>query len=186
MRKFKKTIRYTFKFFKWLFKGKSISSNIAFLIFAYLTFRLAVLPLLSYLGIVDIVAVVSGSMHHQPGQIENTYTGWLVFHGFNKSEINNWPFKNGLDIGDAVVVVKGNISVGDVVVYYYQNKMIIHRVVNITEVDGYKYYTTKGDANPSSLEFEYYVPQDKIIGKVGFRIPFIGWPRTLLYYALGI
>lgn len=175
------------KFVKWLFKGKSLASHIAFLVFAYVALKFVLFPgFLFFMGYNDVVAVLSGSMHHQPGSIENTFTGWLVFNGYNESEFSGWPFIHGLDMGDAVTVVPGNISVGDVIVYYHDGQMIIHRVINIDEFDGVNYYTTKGDANPSSFSFELMIPESRVVGKAGSRVPLIGWPRTAMYYLLGV
>lgn len=185
--KIKKAVRVSGKFFNWLFKGKSLASHLAFLIVAYFGMKLFLFPaLLSLTGLTDVVAVLSGSMHHQPGSFENTFTGWLVFNGYNETDFANWPFIHGLDVGDAVTVVDGNISVGDVIIYYYDNMMIIHRVVNITDINGVKYYTTKGDANPSSLPFEVMVHESMVVGKAGLRVPWLGWPRTLMYYLINV
>ena len=113
--------RKSFNFFKWLFKGKSLTSHVAFLIIAYLGLKFVLFPLFFNLfGLVDVVAVISNSMHHQSGVINNTFTGWLVFNGFNQTDFVEWPFQYGLDMGDA-----------------------------------------------------------------SFRVPLIGWPRTLLYYLIG-
>ena len=178
--------RSTVKFFNWLFKGKSLASNVAFLIFAYFSLKFIFLPGFLYVtGLNDVVAVLSGSMHHQPGSIENTFTGWLVFKGFNETVYTNWPFINGLEVGDVVTVTPGDIIVGDVIIYYHDGAMIIHRVVSITEVNDVTYYTTKGDANPESMTFEVNVPESLVVGKAGFRVPFIGWPRVILYYLTG-
>lgn len=178
--------RSSSKFFKWLFKGKSLSSHIAFLLVAYFGLKFVLFPLfLELFGLVDVVAVISNSMHHQAGVINNTFTGWLVFNGYNQTEFNEWPFHYGLDMGDAVIVVNEEIVVGDVIVYYHTNDMIIHRVVNMTFINGVSYYDTKGDANPNSLSFEFMIPESQVIGKARFRVPLIGWPRTLLYYLIG-
>lgn len=179
-------MRVAGRFFYWLFKGKSLVSNVAFLIFAYFALKFVLMPAFLWVaGLNDVVAVLSGSMHHQPGSIDNTFTGWLVFKGFNETVYNAWPFMHGLEIGDVVTVEPGNISAGDVIVYYYGKNMIIHRVVNITEMNGTKYYTTKGDANPESMTFEVNIPESIIVGKAGTRVPFLGWPRVILYYLTG-
>ncbi len=179
-------IRFTKKLIKWLFKGKSLSANIAFFIVAYIALKYLLFPgFLMITGLNDVVAVISGSMHHQPGAINATFNNWLEFNGFNKTEYSKWPFIYGLDIGDAVTVIPGNISIGDVVVYYHNNEMIIHRVVAIKNINGTNYYTTKGDANPESINFELMVPEKMIKGKAGIRIPWLGWPRTAMYYLLG-
>lgn len=174
------------RFFRWLFHGKSMASHVAFLVFAYFSLKYLLFPSFLFLtGMNDVVAVLSGSMHHQPGIIENTFTGWLVFNGFNETNFEAWPFQYGLDVGDAVTVVPGNITVGDVIVYYHQGQMIIHRVVEVDVVDGVKYYTTKGDANPGSMSFESMIHESRVVGKAGTRVPWIGWPRTIMYYLLG-
>ena len=54
------------------------------------------------------------------------------------------------------------------------------------DVDGVKYYTTKGDANPSSLPFETMVHESMVVGKAGLRVPWLGWPRTLMYYLINV
>ncbi len=182
----KKILRRTRKITLWLLKDKSLSANISFLIIAYLLLKFLFFPLMLHLfGLVDFVAVISGSMQHQPGLINNTFTNWLLLHNFNESEFNNWPFQNGLNIGDAVTVVKGNISVGDVIVYHHGRDLIIHRVIYIRNINGTTYYTTKGDANPASLDFELFVPASVVEGKAQLIIPLIGWPRTILYYLIG-
>ncbi|MFA5405809.1 MAG: signal peptidase I [Candidatus Nanoarchaeia archaeon] len=183
---FKHNLRSLSKFLNWLFKGKSLASQVAFLVFAYLSFKFILFPgFLGLTGLTDVVAVISGSMHHQPGSVENTFTGWLTFNGFNETTISSWPFEHGMDVGDAVTIVQGEISIGDVVIYYYDNKMIIHRVINITNIEGINYYTTKGDANPESLTFEVMIPESRIVGKASNRVPWIGWPRTIMYYLIG-
>ncbi|MBD3312264.1 hypothetical protein GF352_02290 [archaeon] len=174
-------------FFNWLFRGKSLGSHLAFLVFAYIALKFVLFPAFLWVtGLNDVVAVLSGSMHHQPGSIEGTFDNWLEFNDYNESEYKNWPFIKGLDVGDAVTVLPGNITIGDVVVYYHGNEMIIHRVVMINKSDGLTYYTTKGDANPDSMDFEIMIPESKIVGKAGTRVPLIGWPRTMMYYLVGV
>lgn len=184
---FRKLVRASGKFLHWLFKGKGVVANVSFLIFAYVFLKFVAMPVfLSVTGLNDVVAVLSGSMRHVPGSYENTFTGWLVFRGFNESDYASWPFMNGMEVGDAVTVTPGSISVGDVIIYYRGNDMIIHRVVNTTEIGGVNYYTTKGDANPESMAFEVNVPESLVVGKAGVRVPFIGWPRVALYYLTGL
>jgi len=91
-----------------------------------------------------------------------------------------------LNLFDIIIIIALGSAVGDVIIYYYDNMMIIHRVVNITDVDGVKYYTTKGDANPSSLPFETMVHESMVVGKAGLRVPWLGWPRTLMYYLINV
>ena len=79
--------------------------------------------------------------------------------------------------GDIVVVEKVNflginefdpntLKVGDIVVYnarWFPNP-VIHRVINVSEVNGAKYYTIKGDNNPT--EDPELVSPDQITERV--------------------
>lgn len=67
-------------------------------------------------------------------------------------------------------------QIGDVISFADEKsaKMIItHRIVEIKEDAGQKYYITKGDAN-SEKDFDL-VSQKNIVGKVFFTIPYFGY-----------
>jgi len=148
------------------------------------------------------VVVVSNSMSHFPNShicgtfIENYKNNfndyWLAcnetYKAFNitKEEFFEFPFKNGLEIGD-VVVIKGEkeYKVGEVIVYKPLNEKypVIHRIVKINE-DGT--YQTKGDRNNSQLYYEKSISLKQIYGKAIFRIPLIGLPRVLVAWVIGI
>jgi len=51
------------------------------------------------------------------------------------------------------------------------------QVIKIEIEDNKPYYTTKGDANPDSSSNlgEVNIPQEKIIGKALFKVPWLGW-----------
>jgi len=91
--------------------------------------------------------------------------------------------------GDIVFILRCNpeeIRIGDVVIYRskYDDKLIIHRVVDIKYEDRVRYFVTKGDNNPSVdlAEFDSLlgVNQARIVGKVFsinnyvFKVPYIG------------
>ena len=83
--------------------------------------------------------------------------------------------------GDAVIAYKAinpEINVDDVIVFEVPGMVVIHRVIGIDEIDGIKYYRTKGDANPTKDNFD--ITMDKIKGKVKFRIPYISIPSVCL------
>lgn len=92
--------------------------------------------------------------------------------------------------GDAIICFRKdeeNIQVGDVITYYatdpsYEDIMITHRVVDIYEEQGKKYYVPKGDNNYSSDRSD--VTYDQIYGEVIMKIPKIGWIQYFLstYY----
>lgn len=79
--------------------------------------------------------------------------------------------------GDIVVVEKtdflgiqefnpDDIQVGDIVIYdaAWYDEPVIHRVINITDINGSTYYVIKGDNN--DVADPYYVTQDQITAKV--------------------
>lgn len=83
----------------------------------------------------------------------------------------------------SVVVVKKiknkeEIKIGDIAAYEYAGRIIVHRVIRITEIKGEKFYYTKGDANQE--EDNYKVEADKIIGVVDLALPLIGYPTVWL------
>lgn len=73
---------------------------------------------------------------------------------------------------------KKNINVGDIIVFYSNDIRVIHRVIAKKERnEGYSYYT-QGDANPN--KDDGFRTEDDIIGKVNFRIPYLGQPTIVL------
>lgn len=104
--------------------------------------------------------------------------------------------------GDIVVVEKANlfglgiqefdpndVQVGDIVVYNAEwvDEAVIHRVINITEINGSTYFVIKGDNN--DVPDPYYVSPNQITDRVvtlgddPLIIPYIGninlWLRGL-------
>lgn len=75
-----------------------------------------------------------------------------------------------IKIGDTVLVVRQNTTKncheGDIVVYNSSviNAMVIHRVINVEEIDGQNILTVKGDAN--QFEDSERVNNSNIYGKV--------------------
>lgn len=67
---------------------------------------------------------------------------------------------------------------GEIIAYHYENKIIAHRIAKITEINGKKYFYTKGDAN-NNLD-NYVIGEEMIMGTINHYIPFIGYPTVLL------
>ena len=101
--------------------------------------------------------------------------GWYEENtGITKEQFREFRFSNGFNKGDIMVLANAdNVNVGDIIVFYVEHRPdpIIHRVVGITE----KGYTTKGDHNHDSAEFEEDIEKDKVIGKAVMRVPLLGW-----------
>lgn len=82
-----------------------------------------------------------------------------------------------IDIGDAVVFERyegQNIREQQVIIFERDNVRVVHRVVDIKEVNGVKRYYTKGDANKQ--KDTGYVLKEDIVGTVKFKIKYIGHP----------
>ncbi len=79
-----------------------------------------------------------------------------------------------LNQGDLVILHSSkNISIGDIIVFdNLQGKYIVHRVISLDPLQ------TKGDANPDQLGFERDINKSQVIGKVWFKIPYLGFPKV--------
>lgn len=91
--------------------------------------------------------------------------------------IGSGSMTGSLNKGDAVVYESytgGAIEVGDVLIFKKENIQVVHRVINIINVNGQYRYYTKGDANPK--QDDGYILKSDIIGVTVFRIAYIGYP----------
>jgi len=177
------------KIWKFLWYEDSLLSWIVSIILAFLIVKFLVYPGLGLiLGTTHpVVAVVSSSMHHD-GNFEQWYSEkgvWYEQHNYSKEEVRKWPFSNGFNKGDIMVLKKANnIRNGDVIVFNgNSNNPIIHRVVLIRD----NYYQTKGDNNPDSFRQlgETDIKDEQMIGKAVLRIPFLGYVKILFTGVLG-
>lgn len=86
------------------------------------------------------------------------------------------------DRGSVAIIKKtedySSLEVGDIIAYNYENRIIAHRIAKITEIDGTKYFYTKGDAN-NSLD-NYVVKEEMIMGIISTYMPFLGYPTVLI------
>lgn len=95
--------------------------------------------------------------------------------------IGSESMTGAINKGDAVIAYKvgtDNIKENDVIVFQAQDKILIHRVVEIEEIDNIKHYRTKGDINGTRDNMDITI--DKVYGKVKLRIPCIAYPSVLL------
>ena len=113
--------------------------------------------------------------------------------------------KPTLNVGDLLIVqgiqnaseIKADEKDGDIIVFKNPGnpqKFIVHRAIAKFVINGKYYFITKGDNNRSADYWSGFprgaVPEDYIIGKVIFRIPFLGYIKlyfgTPMGMALGI
>ncbi|MEM2685836.1 MAG: signal peptidase I, partial [Candidatus Bathyarchaeia archaeon] len=55
---------------------------------------------------------------------------------------------------------------------------VVHRVVEVVLENGVVYFKTKGDANGS--EDPWLLPAENVIGRLLYRIPYLGYPAYVL------
>jgi signal peptidase I len=118
--------------------------------------------------------VISGSMHHGSEEWREYYVG----RGYDPS---TFPCEGGFSKGD-MVVIKGvraeDLKIGDVIVYDVGAGYvpIVHRIAEIENSGGQLRFRTRGDNN-LTLDPGWVYPE-KIMGKVLFSIPYLGWPSV--------
>jgi len=87
-----------------------------------------------------------------------------------------------INIGDVVIVDQHikyqNLEVGQVIAYKYDNVIVVHRLVDIVVVGDDYYFYTKGDAN--NAKDNYIIYPNTIVGKVNFKLPYLGLPTVWL------
>lgn len=195
--------RFWKKFWYIIWEDESLIGWLISLLFAFLVIKFLFFPSLSLiLGTkMPLVVVESGSMHH-PGSFIMNYFGsdklveewwnasgsWYEQRGISFNETFNWKLRNGLEIGDVVIAIRArNLEIGDVIIFNAEQRYpVIHRIVNISEVNGRDVYSTKGDNNQGQLFVETRIPEDAIIGKAVFSVPIIGWVKLIFVKILSL
>lgn len=87
-----------------------------------------------------------------------------------------------LYIGDVAIIKKCNsndVIVGDIIEYQMDGYTVIHRIIEKKQKNGQFYFVTKGDNNKSPDALE--VTENQLIGKVIFKIRYIGYPAIWLH-----
>ncbi|MBI2667122.1 hypothetical protein HYX13_05925 [Candidatus Woesearchaeota archaeon] len=190
-------------FWRFFWYDDSVASWLVNVIVAFAVIKFLVYPGLGLLlgTPFPIVAVVSESMEHAPeneilcGQqftaFQESFDNywkvcgeWYETRGIEKEEFQKFPFKNGFDKGDVIILwrANSNVHLGDILVFQGDKPQpIIHRVVKITEENsGKRYYQTKGDHNSESIDSgvgEMHITQERVYGKGVLRIPYLGWVK---------
>jgi len=101
-----------------------------------------------------------------------------------------------LMVGD-LVIIQGvsaeEITAGTIIVFYVPGHYgedayrIVHRVVKVVPLDSGLGFETKGDNNPVSDYFRWqYIPEAYVIGKVTYRIPYVGYLALKIREPIGV
>ncbi len=87
-----------------------------------------------------------------------------------------------LFVGDIAIIQKCNandVNVGDIIEYQMEGYTVVHRIMEKNQRNGEFYFITKGDNNSSPDRDE--VREDQLIGKVVFKIRYLGYPAIWLH-----
>ncbi len=195
------------KLWYFIWKDDSIWSLLFDLALAFVIVKFIIYPALEF-GLdtsFPVVAVLTSSMEHKP-QENNQLCGshveeynksfegywavcgeWYKNHKISKEEFNSFPFHNGFNIGD-ILLIKGipidEYKIGDVAVFWADLEYpIIHRVVKIDAKNNT--ISTKGDQNAGQLYHEQGISSDRVLGKAFFRIPYLGYIKVWASQLIG-
>ena len=170
----------------WHFLKKDTWSSWAVsLILTFAAIKFILFPLLSFVFATSLplVVVESCSMYHDtsfgPWLEQNSL--WYELNNISASQFERFPFRNGLNKGDIVIVSgRGNYSVGDVIIFDSDfTYPLIHRVVRND-----KNLATKGDHNGGQLFQEVGIERNQVIGHAIARVPAIGWLKLIFFEAM--
>ena len=94
--------------------------------------------------------------------------------------IGSKSMQGSINKGDVVILDKKDKypKKGDVMAFQEQGKTIVHRVIQLKSRNGERVYITKGDANNG--KDNWILTKDSMVGKVKFRVRWIGWPTVAL------
>lgn len=107
--------------------------------------------------------------------------------GYRLYVVDSGSMSPTINMGSMIIVkeMKANeINKMDIITYFGHDKdsRVTHRAVDV--IEGGKYFTTKGDANEAADPMP--IEGEKLIGKVVFKIPYIGRIFKFLNTELGI
>jgi signal peptidase len=87
-----------------------------------------------------------------------------------------------LNKGDFVIFEKidqnDELEKGNIIVFEKNKNYIVHRIVEIENIDNEERYYTKGDANENMDEG--YIVRSEIVGITHFKISYLGYPTLWL------
>lgn len=87
-----------------------------------------------------------------------------------------------LHVGDVAVIKKceaNDVEEGDIIEYQMEGYTVIHRIKSKTQKNGHFTFITKGDNN--NTEDSEPVSEEQLIGKVIFKVRFLGYPAIWLH-----
>lgn len=191
------------KFWFLLWKDNSLKGWIFSLIFLFVFIKFIFFPILDFATgtSLPLAIVESCSMYHQ-GNVFSDFNLWFGRHqdkysslGITQTEFSAFSLKSGFDKGDILFIVKADpakLKIGDIILFNSgtSGTPVIHRIINITEQNGERIFSTIGDNNNAQLSLgnnpseinEKVINANQLVGKAVFKIaPFIGWAKLIFY-----
>jgi len=170
-----------------IWEDNSVLSWVVNVILAFIIIKFLVYPGLGFLLTTSnpVVAVVSGSMEHHVEFDEWWGSKAGVYEQLNitKTEFASFPFKNGFNEGDLMILKGKNpneFDIGDIVVFIGVGRdPVIHRIINKHKIRENYVFSTRGDNNEKQLPYEQRISQEKIVGQAVVRIPLLGYVKII-------
>ncbi len=100
---------------------------------------------------------------------------------FHPTLVASGSMRPTIDVGDVLIIAKASADVveeGDIIQFRQGDNTIMHRVIEIQEVEGAKFFITQGDAN-NAPDLEAVGPE-QVVGKAVFTVPKIGWVAIVI------
>jgi signal peptidase I len=183
----------------WAFlKEDSWQSWVVSLVLLLVLIRFIIFPGLSFVtgSPLPLVVIESCSLYHQSSFDDWWFEkgAWYESHGIEKEDFKDFPFYNGLNKGDIILVWgRGDYETGDIIIFEPNpgakaRHPIIHRIVSESPIG------TKGDHNNKQLVSgnniegidETNIPEEMIIGKSVVRVPLLGWVKLIFFEPLKV
>ncbi|MFC1682237.1 signal peptidase I [Nanoarchaeota archaeon] len=186
--------KYLKKFWFLVWKDDSLKGWLISILFLFVFIKFIFFPLLSLMTgtVLPLAIVESCSMYHDRNLFSN-YDSWWERHdgkysglGLVKDNFAEFRFKRGFNKGDILFIVgtkPEKLNVGDVIIFNGgRANPIIHRIIDINEIDGERVFSTIGDNNPGQLTFEKEILEEQLVGKAVFRLaPYLGWVKLVFF-----
>jgi signal peptidase I len=120
------------------------------------------------------VLIIFSLYHYLESEFENPVPFFVIYSD---------TMTPALKINDLIIVGDGhmfnNTNVGDIIIFKKpagEDRLIVHRITEITSENGKRVIITKGDASPVSIPgVDFPVNSHNYIGRVKFVIPEIGF-----------
>ena len=108
-------------------------------------------------------------------------SGWFRYFTLT---VGSGSMEPNLLVGDIIVIEKKkgdeikNIKIGDILVFNHDSIVVVHRVIDIHDVNNSLIFYTQGDNNDSPDN--YPISEETVIGTTNMRIPYFGLPVVWL------